>query len=384
MASQKEGGDMRRWISLGVGLGLLGCGVTKEVYQTEYMRAREVEAKNEDCAARLETETRRREGVEAEAARWKGDAGRLEGERKRLALLLADMQKERDDCLTVRESLSGDLDLARKTAHGADAEVEKLKRDLAAQKTAGRTLSGEWEAERNDLHGRIETARGKLAVVEAERDLLLEEKRRLESEKEEKIAEVSSTYDDLLESMKEEVEKGRVTISELQGQLSVELMNEILFPSGSAEVSEEGRGVLDRLGQALSPVTDKAILVEGHTDNVPIRGGLSERYPTNWDLSTARAVSIVRHLTEKAGIDPARIGAAGYGEFRPISPNDTPEGRARNRRIEIKLLPLPPLPPAPQAAQPQAEAEAAQPVPETVPAPETAPAPAGTDPAQNP
>ena len=81
------------------------------------------------------------------------------------------------------------------------------------------------------------------------------------------------------------------------------------------------------------------IHVIGHTDNVPIRGNARLRFPTNWELSTARALAAVRFLTERAGVDPRRLGAVGYGEYRPVADNSTPEGRARNRRIAITILP---------------------------------------------
>ncbi|HSH70991.1 MAG TPA: OmpA family protein, partial [Deferrisomatales bacterium] len=96
---------------------------------------------------------------------------------------------------------------------------------------------------------------------------------------------------------------------------------------------------------------DRGTLVEGHTDDVPIRGVLAQRFPTNWELSAARALSVVRFLQEVGGVDPARLAAAGYGEYRPAVPNDSAENRARNRRIELKLVPLP-------QAEPPEEADA--------------------------
>jgi len=95
-----------------------------------------------------------------------------------------------------------------------------------------------------------------------------------------------------------------------------------------------------KVGAALKAIQDKAIRVEGHTDNVPIATSLQDRFASNWELSTARATAVVRYLQDKAGIAPDHLIAAGYGEFRPIAPNTTPEGRTQNRRIEIVLVPV--------------------------------------------
>jgi chemotaxis protein MotB len=90
----------------------------------------------------------------------------------------------------------------------------------------------------------------------------------------------------------------------------------------------------------LKQVTDRRIQVEGHTDNVPILSDLKNRYPTNWELSTARATEVVRYLQEHGGLDARLLSATGYGQFQPVASNDTDEGKHKNRRIEIVLLPL--------------------------------------------
>jgi chemotaxis protein MotB len=92
------------------------------------------------------------------------------------------------------------------------------------------------------------------------------------------------------------------------------------------------------------------VLVQGHTDDVAIRGALAQRFPTNWELAAARAARVVRAL-EAGGVDPARLAAVSLGEHHPVVPNDTPEGRAENRRIEIRLIP-------PPGARPDVEAPA--------------------------
>jgi chemotaxis protein MotB len=117
------------------------------------------------------------------------------------------------------------------------------------------------------------------------------------------------------------------------------MVDRILFDSGQAEVRSDGKKVLEKVGQVLAGVADKDIRIEGHTDNKPIVGDLKNKYATNWELSTARATAVLRHLQDTVKLDGKTLVAAGYGEFRPVSPNDTPEHRALNRRIEIVLVP---------------------------------------------
>jgi chemotaxis protein MotB len=156
--------------------------------------------------------------------------------------------------------------------------------------------------------------------------------------REEKVREVSTTYDQLLEKMKGEIAKGQVTISELKGKLTVNMVEAILFDSGKAEVKREGLVVLGKVVEILKTVNDKAIRIEGHTDNVEITRSLAQRYPTNWELSAARAINVARYLQQQA-VSPDSLSAAAFGQFKPVADNATMEGRAKNRRIEIVLVP---------------------------------------------
>lgn len=153
---------------------------------------------------------------------------------------------------------------------------------------------------------------------------------RLEAEKQE----AARAQKSLEQEMRRALESQSVAISDLQGKLTVEILDHILFDSGQAELKPEGEQVLRRLAAVLAQHPHRQVHVIGHTDNVPIYIS----YPSNWELSTARATAAVRFLCEKAGMDARRLGAVGYGEHRPIADNSTPEGRARNRRIAIVIL----------------------------------------------
>ena len=139
----------------------------------------------------------------------------------------------------------------------------------------------------------------------------------------------------LEDEMRSDLESKDVTISNLQGKLTVNILDRVMFDSGEAMLKPDGESVMRKIAALLAGHPELKIHVVGHTDNVPIRS----RFPSNWELSTARALAAVHFLTEKAGVDPRRVGAVGYGEFRPIADNATAEGRAKNRRIAIIILP---------------------------------------------
>jgi len=119
--------------------------------------------------------------------------------------------------------------------------------------------------------------------------------------------------------------------------LAVDLAEQIFFDSGRATLKKEGKEVLKKVGDALKGYENKIIRVVGHTDNVPVAKSLQATFPSNWDLSVARAANVVRYLQE-VGIPPERMIPSGRGEYEPVAPNDTPEGRQKNRRIEIMLI----------------------------------------------
>lgn len=137
----------------------------------------------------------------------------------------------------------------------------------------------------------------------------------------------------ILEIVKENGYRG-VTVSLDERGLAVRFMEGVFFDSGKANLKKEAIELLDEIAPILKK-TQRHIRVEGHTDNVPIH---TREFPSNWELSTARAVNVLRYLVENHGIPPKMISAAGYGEYHPVAPNDTDQNRARNRRVEIIIL----------------------------------------------
>jgi chemotaxis protein MotB len=224
------------------------------------------------------------------------------------------------------------------------AEFEKLRGNasgLAKDKLAltkdKEDLEQVLKARSDTLSQNISELRQKVANLEGENKKLKEDIAVLQRVKEEKVKEVSNTYEQLLQNMKSEIAKGQVTISELKGKLTVNMEAAILFDSGKADVKMDGLEILLKMVGTLKSVNDKAIRIEGHTDNVQISGALIRQFPSNWELSAARAINVAKYLQQQ-GLDPAILSAAAFAEYKPVADNGSKEGRAKNRRIEITLV----------------------------------------------
>jgi chemotaxis protein MotB len=146
-----------------------------------------------------------------------------------------------------------------------------------------------------------------------------------------------SQYDSLVKNLPEEVKKGELQVRQYKDMLTVDVAEQLFFDSGRANLKDTGKDVLKKVGEALKGYEDKVIRIVGHTDNVPISKAAQKVFPSNWELSVARATTVVRYLQE-VGIPPERMIASGRAEYQPIAENDSAEGRKKNRRIEITLV----------------------------------------------
>ncbi|MEK7338621.1 MAG: OmpA family protein [candidate division NC10 bacterium] len=252
--------------------------------------------------------------------------------------------------------------VARSTFEAKEQEAARTMSELEAARSAGRSLAAELETvktaraalerERAGMQRDLETTRamiqaankrvGELEQTIANHEAEIGRLQKVTTEKEQEIARLRTTYDSLVRDLKKEIEAGDIKVTQFRDLLTVNLVEKILFDSGRAEIKPRGLEILKRVGDILKGVPDKVVRIEGHTDNVPIGAALRARFPTNWELSTARATVVARFLQDKVGLDPTRLSATGYGEYRSVAPNDNEEGRAQNRRIEIILAPLPP------------------------------------------
>ncbi|UCB46753.1 MAG: flagellar motor protein MotB [Spirochaetota bacterium] len=155
---------------------------------------------------------------------------------------------------------------------------------------------------------------------------------------EQEMKRIEETYTALVKNLSEEISEGKVEVERIKGKLQLSIAEEIFFDSGSAELKVEGEELLKRIGAILKEIPEKNIRIEGHTDNVKIGRSLREKYPTNWELGAIRAVNVVRYLQEEAGVDPLRLSAVSFAQYRPVDTNKTKAGKAKNRRIEIVFV----------------------------------------------
>jgi chemotaxis protein MotB len=191
------------------------------------------------------------------------------------------------------------------------------------------------EAKCNDLEDKnLQLSRDieKLRLELEERESVIEQQNTV-------ISELDETKQKIENSMKEQIEAQEIKIEEIEGKLKVTFVDKILFDTGSVEINQRGKEVLLTIAGSLKENENQNIVVEGHTDDVPIGMVLKDRFPTNWELSAARATAVVRFLQDNGGLKPERLTASGYSYYRPVASNDTEEGRSQNRRIEIILIP---------------------------------------------
>jgi chemotaxis protein MotB len=206
---------------------------------------------------------------------------------------------------------------------------------LAALEATREELRGQVDTlstENAELSARLDVERARTAALER----WLEEDREAEQAR---LARLRGDYEDIVTALQSEIADKVIALNRAHERLTLTIVDRVLFPSGQAALTPEGRQVMARVGQALARASERGILVEGHTDDVPIGPELRERFPSNWELSAARATEVVRFLVERGGIAAGRLRAVGRADTEPAASNDSEEGRRQNRRIEIILLP---------------------------------------------
>jgi chemotaxis protein MotB len=233
--------------------------------------------------------------VVAERDGLRADKTRLEEQVRRLAASSESLESE-------RAKLLGEMDDLLQTRQALESDVLKLQRTEAILSEALREREAELGSHSQEL------------------------------------ARLRGTFDALVADLEEEVAAGQIQIEQLRDGMRLNLTQDILFASGSTRLNESGMAVLRKVAARVKALPHR-VEVQGYTDTVPIRGTLAARYPTNWELAGARASQVVRLLAD-AGVAPSRLTAVSLGEFHPVASNETPEGREKNRRIEIRLDPV--------------------------------------------
>lgn len=281
----------------------------------------------------------------------------LEGKYNNLKKDNQKLSDENDELLRAKNAAKNELKQLQAAYDEVVSDRDKLQADYSAMKSNYEALKDSYNALEKNSSAAIaknsQKNRELLAQLEAKEQALAAENARLEKLKKEledrsnRVAELEkviadkdaamSTLKDAISRALTDFEGKGLTVEQRDGKVYVSMENKLLFSSGSWAVNSEGRRAVQQLGSVLGDNPDIAVLIEGHTDNVPYKG--SGQLSGNWDLSTKRATSIVNILRENKSISPENLTAAGRGEYAPVATNDSAEGKAKNRRIEVILTP---------------------------------------------
>ncbi len=286
-------------------------------------RIAEVDSRITEAQARVAAAEQRAADAQARASAAEQRHSELQEHTDTLFAENRRLSEEGDQLARQLDEILAERDSARQQIEELQQHLSEMSTELAETRRVQRAYSAELDDTRSRLQQASETA-GQLDARLAE----------LASQRETDRA----RFNALRERLEDQLGERGVTIETLRNRLTViTLQNDVLFPSGSAELTSTARRALDEIAGALREYPQRLIAVEGHTDSVPLRPGRA--YPTNWELSAARAASAVRFLAGHDGIAPQRLQVVGHGKYRPVSDNDSAAGRKRNRRIEIRLLP---------------------------------------------
>jgi chemotaxis protein MotB len=242
------------------------------------------------------------EALEADLAKTQGELSQAHGDITDLQSALQEAEAESDRLSARISSLEESLAVAESRASDAETQLANVLKD------------------RSNLAASVEEMQEALAELQ-----------RLKAQAEARAAE----FRNVLAKFKSLIDNGKLKAKVVDGRMVLELQTDILFGSGSAKLSEEGAATIREVGGLLATIPDRRFQVEGHTDNVPIR---TKTYPSNWELASARAINVVTEMVG-AGMPGKRISAASFADTRPTASNQTDEGKAQNRRIEIVIVP---------------------------------------------
>ncbi|HLK41086.1 MAG TPA: flagellar motor protein MotB [Polyangiaceae bacterium] len=231
-------------------------------------------------------------------------------------LLLAGCVTRSDYDAKVREA-----DLARQQADAAKQQAAQLQQQLTTN-----------DQQINDLKGALGIAQSQAMTDEQKTEL--DDAKRAVQEAQER----AKLLDDLQTKLKKMIDAGHLKVTTRHGRIVLQLHNDVLFDTGQADVKPAGKDAIQEVAAALRGMATRRFQVAGHTDNEPITPETQKKFPTNWELSTARAIAVVKILTSD-GVEPTVLSAAGYGPYDPVASNGSPDGQAKNRRIEITLVP---------------------------------------------
>lgn len=309
---------MIKRISLGLLILALSTScVSKKIYNDLETKFADLKKENRTLADNNEELTKSKNQLEGDKSKLQSEYDKLKAERDKL---LADYTAADKSLKTLQSSYNA---LEKDSNEALTANINKNRELLAKLEAKEKSLAAEQDR-LNKLKTDLEASSKRLNELEAYIAA--------------KEASMNKLKETLSKSLKAFEGKG-LTVEQRNGKVYVSMENKLLFGTGSWAVGAEGKTAVVAVGKVLADNPDITVLIEGHTDNDKILGSIGGGIENNWDLSTKRATAIVNILSENKGINKEHLTAAGRGEFAPLMSNDTPEGKAKNRRIEIILTP---------------------------------------------
>jgi len=248
---------------------------------------------------------------------------------------IADFNKKNEELNEVHSRLQSQLQECMAGFKTLEEKRDQNQRDRGQEISELNKKNFLLTEERGKLQGQIQKCTEDLRELEKTLAALKREGVPTQSQ----IDQMKSTYESLVLNLKEHVQKQEVMIKDFQKEISVSFVDRILFDFGKATLTKEGEKILKKVGEVLKKIEGKEIRIIGHTDNIPIHPDYQYKFPTNWELSAARAASVARHFQKYVSLEPKDMEAVGRSFYQPIASNETEEGRALNRRVEIIIAP---------------------------------------------
>ncbi|MFM2230799.1 MAG: hypothetical protein RL607_2057 [Bacteroidota bacterium] len=309
---------MIKKVTLGLALLTLSTScVSKKIYNELENKYADLKKENRQLADENENLQKAKGQLELDAAKLKADYDKLKADRDKMQAELVASEKNMKNLQAAYSALEKDSNDA------LSSNISKNRELLAQLEAKEKTIAAEQER-LNKLRAELEASSKRLNELEAYIAA--------------KDANMKKLKDNLSKALNAFEGKG-LTIEQKNGKVYVSMENKLLFQTGSWAVGVEGKKAVVELGKVLAQNPDISVLIEGHTDDDKILGSIGGGIESNWDLSTKRATAIVNILSENKDINRQSLTAAGRGEYAPLMPNTTPEGKAKNRRIEIILTP---------------------------------------------
>ena len=234
------------------------------------------------------------------------------------------LESQLEEKKRAEEQLKADITGLKDAVRNKDAAITQLQEELKVAESRIPSLTGE-----------IAKSEGELKELQARVTELRAQKLRFEKT----VEQMKSAYNGMVSDLKDQIEKKEVSISQLEQKLTISFLDRVLFEFGKATLTRQGKQTLDKVGKGLRSIEGREIRVIGHADDIPIHPGYRYKFPSNWELSAARAATVVRYFQVEMGLDPKSMEAVGHSFYYPITSNETPEGRAQNRRVEITVAP---------------------------------------------